>query len=309
MNGTVRTMLVAAASAAAVAAFGSCSSLGRRPMKITEVSDQAYAKYETANAELLAGKMDRSLSLLDQSYKMAWSVDDADLLCRVTLSGVAFKVASGSLDAAAKPTGCFPDDFSAEDLVRDARRFADRTNRPDELLAVCAVYDVRVELSRGKTNARSYEASLLAAADRLEDEPFHLAHLYRTLGDVRVLTKDYSGADAAYVRAAELHTDNRYVGEIGTDWYGSARARSLSGDRDGALSSIDLALQFDRDAENSTAIASDYFARAKILAKGNPSADDRRRAREDALWAASVYRSCGYGADAAACEEFAGNLK
>ena len=278
-------------------------------MKITTVSDTADSRYENANAELLALKFDRALSLFSQAYNMAYSVDDADLLCRISLSGIAYKIATGMLDAEKKKAGNFISDNSAEDILKDAKYFATRSGREKMLVAVCSIYDVRLALSRGKKNSKVYESELLAAQKELEKEPFYLAHLYRTLGDVRMVSKDYNGAEEVYVKAAELHTKNRYVGEIGTDWYGAARARSLSGDKDGALSFMEKALQFDRDSENTAAIASDYYASAKILAKSKPTVEEKKKARALSRWAASIYRAGGFEREAKECEDFASSIK
>ncbi len=288
--------------------LASCSSTKKRPMKITTISDTADVRYENANSDLLAGKMERALLQFSQARDLAYSVDNADLLCRINLSAVAYKVSSGNLDALKKAEN-FIDASSAEELLKDARFFATKTEREEFLSAVCTVYDVRLELARGKKNVSTYEKSLLSCEKTLEKEPFYLANLHRTLGDVQILSKKYEDAQKSYEKAAELHTKNRYVSEIGTDWYGVARCRSLSGDKNGAIEAIENALKYDRDAENTSAIASDYFACAKILVKGKTTADEKKRAREFANWAAKIYKSGGFPFEAEACEKFAAQIK
>lgn len=82
---------------------------------------------------------------------------------------------------------------------------------------------------------------------------------------------------AKIVSAAENHTKSRYIYEIGLDWYNAARTSSLFGDKSGDISSIENALKYDRDAENSAAIPVDYLAYSKILLKENPSEEDVKK--------------------------------
>ena len=72
--------------------FSGCSSTPKRPMVVTEKSDNAGAMYEAGNKELVSGELRAAGWHLQEAYKIALSVDDADLLCRVSLSAIIFKL-------------------------------------------------------------------------------------------------------------------------------------------------------------------------------------------------------------------------
>lgn len=301
---TFRFFAVAAASAC-FALLSGCAS--KRAMVITAVGDAADTKFELANDALVAGKFEQAGQLLCDVYTMAFSIDDADLLCRTALSGVSYKIATGNLGAVKGGEPSFISS-SADLILSDARRFASASARPEALSAVCDIFGVRLSLASGKKSYRAYADTLRSLEKKLQKEPFYLAVLHRTVGDVLVSAKDYDSAASSFVEAAKIHTKNRYLVEIGTDWYGAARAYSLGGKKDEAVSAIRSALKYDRDAENTSAIASDYFAWAKILVKGKPTPAERKEARALAEWASSVFRSGGFVPDAEACEKFAASL-
>lgn len=287
----------------------SCSSLPDKGMKVSATANTADARYEAANSELSAGNFALASTHFVQAYNLAYSVDYADLLCRISLSGISLKIASSSLDPTNKKSDSFIDSKTVEQILEDAKYFAGRTGREKVLLSVCSIYECEIALCRGKRNFLIYENSLKGAEDGLKKEPYYQAHLYRTLGEVYASEKKYDLAVEYYTKAATLHTKKKILAEIGTDWYGAARAYSLSGRKSEAVSAMESALKYDRDAENTGAIAADYLALAKILSKGKPNADEKQRARDCASWAAAIYRSVSLEKNAAECDKFAASVK
>jgi tetratricopeptide (TPR) repeat protein len=185
-----------------------------------------------------------------------------------------------------------------DSLIESAREQARRSASKDTLEAVCNIYAARIAISGIKETDTAQLSSVQNMLDgqekNLGKEPYYLAYLYRTKGDAFALAKDYKKADEQYVKAADIHTKNRYLAEIGVDWYRAAQVRSKNGDKTGALSAIETALKYDRDSENTMAIASDYYAYAIILMKGTPDEKEKVQAQKAALWSSSVYRSGGY---------------
>jgi len=287
----------------------SCSSLPERAMKVTTTANSADVRYENANNELASGKYDLAKLHFAQAYNLAYSVDDPDLLCRIALSGISYKIITGTLDAQNPGADSFIDSLSATEILAEARYFAERSVRSSVLSAVCSICEVNIELSKGNTNFLIYENHLRNAEKSLAKEPYYLAHAYRSFGDVYIRSKKYGEAVEYYGKAASVHTKNRYLFEIGTDWYGIARAQSLAGKKQDAISAMTTALKYDRDSENSSAIAADYFAIAKILMKGETSVVDRKDAKKNARWAASIFKSIGMKENAAECENFASEIE
>ena len=72
--------------------FSGCSSSPKRAMLVTDVSDSASVIYENANAELIGGNIQNAGAHLQQAYNLALSVDDTDLLCRISLSAIIYRL-------------------------------------------------------------------------------------------------------------------------------------------------------------------------------------------------------------------------
>ena len=147
------------------------------------------------------------------------------------------------------------------------------------------------ELNNGKISsqdAKNYVSMLEKVKSSILKEPYYLAYLARTTGDILMASEDFESARKSYEKAAKIHTKERYLLEIGLDWYCAARASSQNGQKTEAIAAIQNALKFDRDAENTKGIASDYMAYSKILLKGNPSEEERKFAEELAVWSVKI---------------------
>ena len=281
-----------------LAALFSCSSAPKRVMLVNDVSNVAYSQLDLGNRSIIEENYDRAAASLASAYRLALSVDSTDLLCKVLLSTIVFKIACPSVDelmAAPSLERTSPFMFLPnEEILAQAKRLASRASERELLLSLCSVYEVRILLEGeaagsddGGIEARSmslYLSSLAEARKKVSKEAYYLAYLSRTAGDVCMAGKDYAGAQKHFLEAAKIHTKNRYLIEIGLDWYCLARAYSLGGRKSDAVSAIETALRYDKDAENNHGIASDYMAYSKILLRGSPDEEERRLAEELASW-------------------------
>lgn len=258
--------------------FVSCSSAPKRPMLVTDTYNLAYSKLELANEELLSGNFATSFDYLTESYNLALSIDNPSLLCKICLSGVSYKILE--IQAGSEPVKSEKESFldgSLDSILDEAKFFAGRSTDKSFLLDLCAVYEVKSKLHDENSDKNNLLGILNSSEKSVSKEPYYDGFLERTRGDVYMAMENYENARKSYVNAAEIHTKKRYIYEIGLDWYGAARASSLSGDKKNAVSAIESALKFDRDAENSAAISLDYLAYSKILLKGNPTEEDVKR--------------------------------
>lgn len=289
--------------------FSSLFSAPKRAMIVTTIADSADSRFETANNEIVAEKYQQAYNHLSQVYDLALSIDDVDLLCRASLSGISYKIATGNLQSlSSKEQESFLND-TASNILANAKQFANRSKRSSILKSVCEIYNVKLELAFERKNFKVYEQNLKNVEKNLSKQPYYLASLYSTLGDVYLSSKNYSSAVDAFKKAAEIHTKNRYLFEIGNDWYGVARAYSLDNKKQEAFNAMQNALKYDRDSENTSAIASDYFASAKILLKGVPSIDEKKQAKELIKWAAAIYKAGGLKEEAIDCENYLKSLE
>lgn len=267
----------------------SCSSAPKRAMVVTDTYELAFSRLSSANEDLLSGKLQNARSNLSQSYNLALSIDNASLLCKVCLSGVSYKILESQVqnqnENENQKKSAFSKSFLDEkiDFVLDEAKFAaNRSADRKSLLDLCKVYEVQknlTDLNLGKTfDGKNLLAALDSSEKSVSKEPYYLGYLERTRGDVFMKMNDFSNARKYYLSAAEIHTKSRYIYEIGLDYYKAARASSLSGDKENAVSAIENALKYDRDAENTAAISLDYFAYSKIILKGNPTEEDVKKA-------------------------------
>lgn len=271
----------------------SCSSSPKRAMQITEIASKADERYETANAELISGKIEEGAVHLVQAYNYAVSIDDSDLLTRIFLSGISYKITVQGLGVTVEKESSFLT-LEPEVMLSKARMFANRSERKKLLSAICTIYEVRLNIAQSGTDYAAYVEKLSATEKSVQKEAWYFAYLERIKGDIYMLAQDFANAEASYRSAAAVHTKNRYLVEIGLDWYSTARACSQAGKKADAVKAIETALKYDRAAENSTGIATDHFAHAKILSKGESVTDEELSlAKNSAEWAQEIYTVIG----------------
>ncbi|MCI5829835.1 MAG: hypothetical protein UHY90_03285 [Treponema sp.] len=244
-----------------------------RPMKYNNISEKATILYENANAEIASSKYILADSHLEEAFVQAVSVDNKELLCKISLSKAILCYYTGT-------------DYSND--LNEARHFAETSGQKDFLLSLCTLYEADIK------GADADFEKVNATEKNVSKNPYYLALLYRIKGNCYAQKMNYNSAILFYTKAAELHTKECYLAEIGLDWYQAARMYSLNGDKANALKALDSALKYDRDAENTTAIGSDYFAKALVLTKGNYIEAEKAQAKENAQWAKEIFTAGGY---------------
>lgn len=264
---------------AALFTFVSCSST-KRPMVITTVTDQADSNYEEANNLISYGKYEMADEKLTTAKNLAVSIDDSYLLTRISCSRISYFLALNELE-------------QAENAMKDAARYYSRCSKEEKksLAGIFSVYQARIILAKNENPETAL--SLLTKEKNNITGKYYLAYWNRVYGEVCVALKKYKDAENAFEEAAKIHIKDRYLSEIGQDYFSLARTRSLAGKKNGAVEAMELALKYDKDAENTQAIILDYFACAKILVKDNPSEDDRKKARGCAEWAKEIAITSG----------------
>ena len=281
--------------------FFSCSSAPQRAMVVTEKAGLAYSRLDEANRNIIKEDYDRAFSLLTDSYSLALAVDNIEVMCKTALSGIIFKIACPDyqidLTNRAAERSFLID--SKEKILANARKLTLRSNQGERnlLMSLCDLYEARIlfeneKKSSGgaisKENADSYLKKLDSAKSAVSKEPYYYAYLFRTKGDVCMAAGLYDSAKSNYEEASKIHISNRYLIEIGMDWYCVARACSLSGKKKEAIGAIQNAIKYDKDAENTIGIASDYKAYSKILLKGSPTEDEKILAAELYEWGEKI---------------------
>jgi tetratricopeptide (TPR) repeat protein len=276
----VETTLIAACFLTA------CSSSPKRSMQVSTVYSSASEMIESANGAILTGDYDKAGFFLSAAENQAMSIDNYDLLCAAAL-------ARCSLELSKNP----PEVESARRYVDYARSIVNNSSNPKKQAALVTLSQVRVNAAQAGIEQTSdiKTSALFAELDSikkdLKGDAYYESQIIQVEGDLYKLDKNYSQADKSYSAAAKAFTDNRYLSEIGICWYKAAQARSLAGNKDGALQAMEEAIFYDRAAENSLALGSDYYAVGLILLKGNPAAGEKERARQAFSHSAEIYAS------------------
>ncbi len=261
-----------------------CSSAPKRSMQVSTIYSTAYEMIESANACILSGDYDKAGFFLSAAENQAMSIDNYDLLTDASL-------ARCSLSLSVNP----PDIETAERYVGFAQGFVKNCVNPKKQQALVALNEVRIETAKGNLDENA-NVNISALLNKLEEnkkdvkgDPYYEAQFTLAQGDVYKLKKDYVQADKSYTAAAKDFTDNRYLSEIGISWYKAAQARSLAGNKDDAIKAMEQAIFYDRAAENSLALGTDYYAVGLILAKGSPTPGEKERAVEAFTHSAEIF--------------------
>ena len=253
--------------------LAACSSAPKRSMQVSTVYSSASEMIESANACILSGDYDKAGYFLSAAENQAMSIDNYDLLTAAAL-------ARCTLNLSLNP----PQVETAQKYVDYAQGFVKNCADPKKQQAIVSLSQARVNVAQGNHNV-----NLEGIKKDLKGDAYYEAQATQVEGDVFKLKKDYVQADKAYTAAAKAFTDNRYLSEIGICWYKAAQARSLAGNKDGALQAMEQAVYYDRAAENSLGLGTDYYAVGLILMKGSPSASEKTRAKEAFIHSAEIF--------------------
>lgn len=250
-----------------------CSSAPKRSMQVSTIYSSAVEMIESANACILSGDYDKAGFFLSAAENQAMSIDNYDLLTAAALARCSLNL---SLN--------LPQIETAQKYVDYAQKFVKNCVDPKKQNAVVSLSQARVEIAQGRCTV-----NLEDLKKELKADDYYSAQVLQVEGDVYKLKNDYAQADKSYSAAAKAFTDNRYLSEIGICWYKAAQARSLAGNKDSALQAMEEAIYYDRAAENSLALGTDYYAVGLILTKGSPSSSEKERAIEAFTHSAEIF--------------------
>src|SRR5574344_545071 len=198
--------------------------------------------------------------------------------------------------ASTAATGTSP--ISAQAILDEAKKYAARSSDPDTLGAICSLYEARLLIGGKDTSSSESISQALSLCNtvesKLQKQKEYLAYLYRTRGELYALQHNSADAEKQFLAAASLHTSERYLSEIGLDWYLAAKAYAAEGKKSEAVQALNQALSYDRLDENTAGIGADYYGLAAVLLKGAPTVEEKKQAAEYAKYSAAVYEAGGF---------------
>ena len=286
MKKSFKSIIILSLSAIAFSMFTACHSAPKREMKINLIYSTANEMLESANSCILSGEYENANYFLNQAYLQAMTIDNYELLTAVCLGYI-------SLNLSYNP----PYTQAANDYLTKARVFAKYAeNRPKEE-ALCALGEVRIKITDTNENV-DYRAliNLLDENEKhIRGDKYFEAQFASAYGDIYRSQKNYDAAEKEYTNAAKIYTDNRYLSEIGITWYKIAQVCSLNNKKTDALKALETAIFYDRCAENTLALGTDYYIKGIILLKGNPTAAEKAEAKYAFEHSAEIFTAAGTG--------------
>lgn len=261
--------------------FVSCASKPKRPMVINTVSTSANTNLENAKSCIVSGNYEKADFFLETAVKMALSVDNNELLTTIYLTKVSSLLSQNPVNVE-----------EAKIALEKARNYAQSTNNIPKYSALCELYEIRIQLTEETPDYKKLLNSLDSDFGFFEKDLYEKAQIVSIKADIYRLQKDYDSAVQNYNEAIQIFTKECYLSELGLSWYKLAQTYSLNNDKAAALNALSQAIKYDRDAENSNALGTDYYVKAIILLKGNPTNEEKELAKKALIHSVDIFTAC-----------------
>jgi tetratricopeptide (TPR) repeat protein len=233
--------------------MAACSSAPQRPAEIFSIQSMIETQIGRANKEADEGNYTESLYLLGEAWRLAVMTDRPALRIRVNLARAN---ALYALDRLAE----------AEKVWRDAEIEAEFSGEP-LLASASRVYRARSTMISGRANPEEVLALMDKEQENLKSDKLLAAMGWTVRGLAEKELGLYGEAEKSIRNALSTHDKGRYLEQAAYDWYLIASIRSIAGNYREALEALNLAVGFDRRAENSFGLAMDWAAIGDIFRK------------------------------------------
>ncbi|MCQ2593284.1 MAG: hypothetical protein MJ188_10935 [Treponema sp.] len=261
----------------------SCKTSPKRVMEITLVRDSAIEMLENANAGILSGDYEKAEGFLIKAFSQAMSIDNYDLLTSVSLAYVSLYLSNNP-----------PNKAEAYKYLEKANLFAKYSTNPELNLSLCVLSEIRINLNAETNTDYNQLLTLLKQNEgAVKKDLYSYAQFQSTYGDIYRKQEKYQLAIQNYQEAIKVFKEECYLSELGITCYKLAQVNSLSGNKKTALEAIDEAINYDRAAENTLALGTDYYAKGLILTKTNPSKTDEDLAKYCFEHSADIFLATG----------------
>jgi tetratricopeptide (TPR) repeat protein len=263
--------------------FIGCSSAPKGTLEVRSQRRMGLSQLEAAHRETDRGNYETALGLNSEAQRFAVRADDPALLIRTALSRGDIL---SWLDRPAEAQAAFDGALGEAERIGNA-----------ELAAVSRVYIARNRL-RGGGDAMELREEVRSALSLIKEDPADLALGWTVMGLAEKELGNWNEAEKGIKNALDIHVKGGYLERAAYDWYLIASIRSVSGDYQGALDALEEALSYDRRAENTYGLATDWRATGDVYKKAGkgPAADIAYRRSAD------IFRSINMEKEAAAVE-------
>jgi tetratricopeptide (TPR) repeat protein len=241
-----------------VCIFVSCSSSPEKAAEITTLRGMGKTQLDLAGREIDRGNYDDAMLYLFDAWNYAVRSDDPELRIKVRLTRGNAYFYQGD-DAAAH------DDWQAAILEAEQ-------DENEELTAAAKIHLERGRLLKAINDGSSAEIEEIKTIvsnemDNIKDDQLYTALAWTVLGLAEKEQKLYDDAEESFANALEIHEKDNYLEQAAYDWYLIASVRSMSLNYDAAVEALMNSVSFDRRAENSHGLGSDWKALGDVYAK------------------------------------------
>jgi tetratricopeptide (TPR) repeat protein len=260
--------------------FSGCSSAPKKATEIFTDRNTAIKQLELANYTANRGRYEDALVILEGARKLALGTDDPPLRLSTSISRANYLFALG------RNTEAFAEWKSAADE-------GDASGEP-LLAAMARIYSIRAQVvlldtEPGTTSAQELKDQLSREMAAVKSDANATAVGNVTLGLAEKQMGRWTEAEKAVNEALSFHEKGLFLEEAAYDWFLIASIRSLAGNYDTSLEALNMAIRFDRRAENGYGLASSWQARGDVLSKAGRSGESIAAWRR----AAEIYRAIG----------------
>ncbi len=238
----------------------SCSSVPKGPAEITNIRGYGKTQLQLANLESDKGNYELALDYLEGAWGYAAQSDDPDLRIKVMLSRGNVYLYRGRLERAR---------LDWDTALAEAQR-----EGMNELAAAAKIHIARGMLldAIGKGNADAAlametELVFLKEMDNIKKEQTYLALAWAGAGLAEKEQGLWDKAEASLKNSLKIHESGNYLKRAAYDWYLIASVRSKAGNYASAVDALMQAVSFDRRAENSHGLGSDWTAVGDVYVK------------------------------------------
>jgi tetratricopeptide (TPR) repeat protein len=243
-----------------VLAFISCSSAPKKPAEITTLRGLGKAQLELASREIDRANYDDAMILLDDAWNYAVLSDDPELRIKVRLTRGNAVFYQGN-------------DAASQEDWKMALLEAEQDNNK-ELSAAAKIHIERSRLlqainsgSSSSSLAEEIKSAVQNEMNAIKNEEMYTALAWTVIGLAEKEQKLWADAENSFKKALQIHEKDNYLEQAAYDWYVIASVRSVSGNYKSAEEALLNAVSFDRRAENSYGLASDWKALADVYIK------------------------------------------
>ena len=263
-----------------IVVFSGCSSAPKKATEIFTERNTATKQLDFANYTANRGRYEDALVNLEGARKLAVSADDPPLRLKTSISRGNFLFALG------RNTEAFAEWESASDE-------GDASGEP-VLAALARIYSIRAKImlldtETGTANAQELKEQLNREMTTVKSDGNATAVGNIALGLAEKQLGRWADAESAVKKALSYHEGGLFLEDAAYDWFLIASIRSMAGNYNTSLEALEMAIRFDRRAENGFGLASNWQAKGDVLKKAG------RDGEAQAAWqrAADIYRAIG----------------